>query len=195
MTGQLEACSAHVLTLPGPQALPRQTHTAGKALASVRTMLHRYTRLTNAHSKSWRHHVAMTALFVARYNFCRKHETFRGQTPAMASGLTEHVWTIKELLQARKHEALATSILHSHAGRRRNVGLPVFWILGHNAAVRRASGSTRFPPKQRSMCRMPFCCHSRGMELVRQVRGDAYWERHASRRISLLSWFMALADV
>jgi hypothetical protein len=67
---------------------------------SVRMHVRRYTRLTNAHSKSWRHHAAMTALFVAWYNFSRKHETLRGRTPAMASGLTDHVWTIRELPEA-----------------------------------------------------------------------------------------------
>ncbi len=33
--------------------------------------IRRYTRLTNAHSKSHRHHSAMTSLFVAWYNYCR----------------------------------------------------------------------------------------------------------------------------
>ena len=61
--------------------------------------LRRYTRLTNAHSKSLRHHPAMQALFVAWYNFARKHETLRGKAPAMASGLSDHVWTIKELIE------------------------------------------------------------------------------------------------
>ena len=47
----------------------------------------RFTRLTNGHSKSLKHHVAMQALYFAWYNFCRKHETLKGKTPAMASGL------------------------------------------------------------------------------------------------------------
>jgi hypothetical protein len=41
----------------------------------------------------------MQAIFVAFYNFGRKHETLKGQTPAMASKLTDHVWTIGELLE------------------------------------------------------------------------------------------------
>jgi hypothetical protein len=61
--------------------------------------MRRFTRLTNGHSKSLRHHTAMQALFIAWYNFGRKHETLRGKTPAMASQLTEHVWTIKELIE------------------------------------------------------------------------------------------------
>jgi hypothetical protein len=41
----------------------------------------------------------MQALFVAWYNLCRKHEALKGNTPAMASGLSDHVWTIKELIE------------------------------------------------------------------------------------------------
>ena len=41
----------------------------------------------------------MQALFIAWYNFGRKHEALKKQTPAMASKLTDHVWTIKELIQ------------------------------------------------------------------------------------------------
>jgi len=66
---------------------------------TVRMSLRRFTRLTNGHSKSLRHHTAMQALFVAWHNFARKHEALKGQTPAMASNLTDHVWTIKELIE------------------------------------------------------------------------------------------------
>ena len=66
---------------------------------TVRMQLRRFTRLTNAHSKSLKHHVAMQVIFAASYNFARKHDAQKGQTPAMASGLTDHVWTIKELLE------------------------------------------------------------------------------------------------
>jgi hypothetical protein len=41
----------------------------------------------------------MQALFVAWYNFARKHETLKGNTPAMASGLSDHKWTIKEFIE------------------------------------------------------------------------------------------------
>jgi hypothetical protein len=42
----------------------------------------------------------MVALFVAYYNFARKHETLKGKTPAMAVGKAIKVWTIRELLTA-----------------------------------------------------------------------------------------------
>jgi transposase-like protein/IS1 family transposase len=66
---------------------------------TVRMTLRRFTRLTNAHSKSLKHHVAMQAIFVAFYNFCRRHETLKGQTPAMASGLADKIWSMRELLE------------------------------------------------------------------------------------------------
>jgi hypothetical protein len=66
---------------------------------SVRMTLRRFTRLTNAHSKSLKHHVAMQAIFVAWYNFARKHETLMGRTPAMASGLADIAWSVSELLE------------------------------------------------------------------------------------------------
>ena len=66
---------------------------------SVRMHCRRFTRLTNAHSKSAEHHAAMAAIFVAWYNLCRRHETLKKQTPAMASGLTDGVWSIEELLK------------------------------------------------------------------------------------------------
>lgn len=70
---------------------------------SLRMHVRRFTRLTNAHSKSATHHAAMTSLFVAWYNFCRKHATVK-TTPAVSCGIAKKQWTIKELLEkAAKH--------------------------------------------------------------------------------------------
>jgi IS1 family transposase len=66
---------------------------------NVRMGVRRYTRLTNAFSKKLEMHVAATALHFAHYNFCRVHQTLR-VTPAMEAGLTDHVWSINELLDA-----------------------------------------------------------------------------------------------
>jgi hypothetical protein len=35
------------------------------------------------------------------YNFCRIHQTLR-VTPAMASGVTDHVWELSELVSVLK---------------------------------------------------------------------------------------------
>jgi transposase-like protein/IS1 family transposase len=64
---------------------------------TARMHCRRLTRLTNAYSKSLRHLKAAIALLVAWYNFVRVHQTLR-VTPAMQAGLTDHVWSINELL-------------------------------------------------------------------------------------------------
>jgi transposase-like protein/IS1 family transposase len=66
---------------------------------NVRTYLRRFTRLALGFSKSKPHLEAAVALFVAWYNFCRIHKSLR-VTPAMESGLTDHIWTIAELISA-----------------------------------------------------------------------------------------------
>jgi IS1 family transposase len=66
---------------------------------TLRMTSRRHTRLTNAHSKSLKHHRAFQAIVIAFYNFCRKHETLKKQTPAMASGLVDNAWSLKELLE------------------------------------------------------------------------------------------------
>ncbi|HTQ40999.1 MAG TPA: hypothetical protein VMJ32_18435 [Pirellulales bacterium] len=67
---------------------------------SVRMHCRRYTRLTNAHSKTHRHHAAMTSLFVAWYNYCRCNSACgKKTTPAMKAALADKVWSVKELLE------------------------------------------------------------------------------------------------
>ena len=66
---------------------------------SMRTSIRRLTRLTNAFSKRWTHLKAMLSVYFAFYNFCRIHSSIRC-TPAMESGLTQHVWTLRDLLAA-----------------------------------------------------------------------------------------------
>lgn len=43
---------------------------------------------------------AALALHFAHYNFCRIHQTLR-VTPAMASGLTDHVWDLAAIISAQ----------------------------------------------------------------------------------------------
>jgi len=64
---------------------------------SVRLFNRRLTRLTLGYSKklvNLRHSIA---LLIAHFNFCRVHSTVK-KTPAMAAGITDHRWTIAELL-------------------------------------------------------------------------------------------------
>ena len=64
---------------------------------SIRMGMRRMTRLTNGFSKKWENLEAAYALWFAYYNFCRIHQTLR-VTPAMEAGITDHVWTIAELI-------------------------------------------------------------------------------------------------
>ncbi|MDQ3668563.1 MAG: IS1 family transposase [Acidobacteriota bacterium] len=66
---------------------------------TMRMSIRRLTRLTNGFSKKWVNLKAMLALYFAYYNFCRIHSSIRC-TPAMESGITGHVWTLRELLSA-----------------------------------------------------------------------------------------------
>jgi hypothetical protein len=64
---------------------------------TMRMSMRRFTRLTNAFSKKAANHAAMVALHFMHYNYCRIHQTLR-ITPAMAAGLTDHVWELEELV-------------------------------------------------------------------------------------------------
>jgi hypothetical protein len=72
---------------------------AERANLSVRMASRRFTRLTNGFSKKLNNHCAAVSLYVAHYNLCRWHETIRS-TPAEALGLTDHAWSIGELMDA-----------------------------------------------------------------------------------------------
>jgi len=62
----------------------------------MRMNMRRFTRLTNAFSKKVENHVAMAAIHFMHYNFARIHKTLR-VTPAMAAGITDHVWSLEEI--------------------------------------------------------------------------------------------------
>jgi IS1 family transposase len=63
---------------------------------TIRMQNRRFTRLTNAFSKKIDNHRHALALFYMYYNFGRVHQTLR-MTPAMASGVSDHVWTMTEI--------------------------------------------------------------------------------------------------
>lgn len=63
----------------------------------MRMSMRRFTRLTNASSKKIENHAAAVSLHFMYYNFCRVHQTLR-VTPAMEAGLSDHVWSIEELV-------------------------------------------------------------------------------------------------
>lgn len=70
----------------------------------MRTNIRRLTRLTNGHSKKLANHYHAMSLWFMYYNFCRPHMTLTKQhngvkwTPAMTAKVTDHVWTMEEMV-------------------------------------------------------------------------------------------------
>jgi len=64
---------------------------------TMRMNMRRFTRLTNAFSKKAENHAAAVALYFMHYNFARVHQTLR-ITPAMAAGVSDHVWSLEEIV-------------------------------------------------------------------------------------------------
>lgn len=64
---------------------------------TMRMSMRRFTRLTNAFSKKLENHAAAVSLHYMHYNFARIHKTLR-VTPAMQAGLSDHVWSLVEIV-------------------------------------------------------------------------------------------------
>lgn len=63
----------------------------------MRMGMRRFTRLTNDFSKKVENLEYSVALHYMYYNFARIHQSLR-VTPAMEAGITDHVWTIEEIV-------------------------------------------------------------------------------------------------
>ena len=88
---------APVMGRPDPERIC--TSIVGRSNLSTRMGLRRFTQLTNAFSKKWENHWAAVACWLTFYNFCRVHKSLR-VTPAMAAGIADHIWSVRELLEA-----------------------------------------------------------------------------------------------
>jgi IS1 family transposase len=71
---------------------------------TMRMSIRRFTRLTNAFSRKLENHKAAVEIHMMNYNWCRPHGTLTKAhphryptTPAMAAGLSDHVWTLEEV--------------------------------------------------------------------------------------------------
>jgi IS1 family transposase/lambda repressor-like predicted transcriptional regulator len=63
---------------------------------TMRMGMRRFTRLTNGFSKKVANLEHAVSLHFMHYNFARIHKTLR-VTPAMAAGITDHVWSLEEI--------------------------------------------------------------------------------------------------
>lgn len=69
---------------------------------TMRMSMRRFTRLTNGFSKKVENHILALALYFMYYNFARPHKSLSKpypKTPAMATGLTRHIWTVEEIVE------------------------------------------------------------------------------------------------
>lgn len=67
---------------------------------TMRMGIRRFTRLTNGFSKKLRNHAAAVSLHFFYMNWGRPHKSLANpypRTPAMAAGLSDHVWTCEEI--------------------------------------------------------------------------------------------------
>jgi IS1 family transposase len=64
---------------------------------SMRMGMRRFTRLTNGFSKKVENHEHALAIYFMHYNFCRIHQSLR-VTPAMEAGVSQHVWSLAEMV-------------------------------------------------------------------------------------------------
>src|SRR5665213_1286304 len=67
-----------------------------RANLTMRMGMRRFTRLTNGFSKKIENHSAAIALHMMHYNYARIHKSLR-ITPAMAAGVSDHVWSLEEI--------------------------------------------------------------------------------------------------
>ena len=67
----------------------------------MRMSMRRFTRLTNGFSKKVQNHMYAIALHFMFYNFARTHKSLKNpydRTPAMTVGLSDHIWTVNEIV-------------------------------------------------------------------------------------------------
>ena len=116
----------------------------------------RYTRKTNAFSKTLRNHERQLAIWIMYYNYCllpspqRKTDPETGEvfwekrlTPAMEIGLTDRVWEVDDLLTltdahlAEERKKLLSSCTDLVSGPKIDADLYVYWVYAssqHNCA-------------------------------------------------------------
>jgi IS1 family transposase len=64
---------------------------------TMRMSMRRFTRLTNGFSRKMENLAAAVSIHFMHYNFVRVHKSL-GTTPAVAAGVSDHVWTLDEMI-------------------------------------------------------------------------------------------------
>src|ERR1035437_6525170 len=82
---------------PDPKHI--STSFAERQNLTMRMQMRRFTRLTNAFSKKFENHMHMVALYAVWYNYVKQHKSLKGISPAMASGLSDTLWSMTDLAE------------------------------------------------------------------------------------------------
>ncbi|HEX5424634.1 MAG TPA: hypothetical protein VFW94_13890 [Candidatus Acidoferrales bacterium] len=80
-----------------PNSRHISTSFAERQNLTMRMQIRRFTWLDECVLKEGGNHIAAIALHYMCYNFCRVHQTLR-VTPAMESGITDHICSIKDIV-------------------------------------------------------------------------------------------------
>ncbi len=97
------AIKTTVMGNPNPELV--STSYVERQNLNMRMQVRRFTRLTNGFSKKAENHAHAVSLYFMFYNFCRPHQTLTQAaggiktSPAMAAGLTDHVWKVEEIIE------------------------------------------------------------------------------------------------
>lgn len=90
-------CGTRVSTVAGdPDVDAISTSYVERQNLTMRMSMRRFTRLTNGFSKKLENLGHAVALHFMYYNFGRIHQSLR-ITPAMAAGVSNHVWSLEEI--------------------------------------------------------------------------------------------------
>jgi IS1 family transposase len=92
-----EFTSAELRVISGtPELAHACTSYVERQNLTMRMGMRRFTRLTNGFSKKVENLEHAVSLHFLHYNFARIHKTLR-VTPAMAAGVSDHVWSLAEI--------------------------------------------------------------------------------------------------
>jgi IS1 family transposase len=91
--------------MPNPEKI--STSYVERQNLTMRMGMRRFTRLTNAFSKKVENLAWAVSLHFLHYNFARPHKTLSTPyptTPAMAAGVADHVWSLREIAELVESE-------------------------------------------------------------------------------------------
>lgn len=93
-----ECCGTETVIITGNPDLDHvSTSYVERANLTMRMRMRRFTRLTNGFSKKLEHLEHAVALYFMHYNYVARHQTLR-MPPALKAGVTDHLWTMEEMV-------------------------------------------------------------------------------------------------